>query len=269
MESIFELENRLDISKELKKTMEQLFDDSRATLYSTNNKVYNYHTLQDAINDLVFLDWKYRDTFLTVEEFLESINIDYEDLYYTDFEIDEITFLHFIELLANMKYLLEQHPEIKLSAKTSACLNNIPLILEKMNYKLETLDDRVIITKRNADVDSVLSIVPKNIAAILLEYNDFRIQNNLAAKKKILKDIDLYIEKNIKLKSFDKELDNAIGTIVNKMGVNHPVEEEPYKSFTEKQLLEWYDKCFLMMLHAIRIPKIIDIKNERKTILSN
>ncbi len=65
------------------------------------------------------------------------------------------------------------------------------------------------------------------MASTLLEYNDFRIQDDIKTKQKILKNIDLYIEKNINIKSFDKELDNAIGTIVNKIGVNHPIKEEP------------------------------------------
>ena len=40
-------------------------------------------------------------------------------------------------------------------------------------------------------------------------------------------------------------------------------------SFTEEQLLTWYDKCFLMMLHAIRTVEIRKIKKERKDILNN
>ena len=53
------------------------------------------------------------------------------------------------------------------------------------------------------------------------------------------------------------------------MGVNHPIKDEPYKSFAEEQLLEWYDKCFLMMLHVIRAKEVKKIKNERKALVSN
>ena len=148
-------------------------------------------------------------------------------------------------------------------------IENIPRILEKMNYELKEVEDRVIITKRNSDIDSVLDKVPENIADILLEYNDFKTKSDIVTKKKILKDIDLYIEKNINVKSFDKDLDNAIGLIVNKMGVNHPIKEEPYKTFSEEQLLEWYDKCFLMMIHAIRTVEVNKIKNERKELLNS
>ena len=137
-----------------------------------------------------------------------------------------------------------------------------------MNYESKQIKDKIIITKRNADVDSILEFVPKNIRDVLLEYNDFRIKNDLEAKQKLLKEIDLYIEGNIKVSSFDTSLDDSIGTIVNKMGVNHPLKEEPFKSFSKEQLLEWYDKCFVMMIHAIRTVEINKIKAERKALVS-
>src|SRR5699024_3518541 len=130
------------------------------------------------------------------------------------------------EFLANMWVLIKKEDSIELSQRAIATMENIPKILEKMNYKLKELEDKVIIVKRDSDVDSILTVVSEDIADILLEYNDFRIKNNIEEKKKILKKIDLYIEKNIKIKSFDKGLDDSIGTIVNKMGINHPIEEE-------------------------------------------
>ena len=168
-----------------------------------------------------------------------------------------------------MTNLLYKESSIKIQPLTMAAIENIPIILEKMNYKIEEIkNDKYIITKRNADVDSILTKVPNKISSILLEYNDFRIREDLEARKKILKDIDLYIEKHKEIKNqIEKALDDSIGIIVNKMGVNHPIKEEPYKSFTDEQLIEWYDKCFLMMLHAIRTIEVNKIKNERKELV--
>ena len=83
-------------------------------------------------------------------------------------------------------------------------------------------------------------------------------------KRKILKDLDLYIEKNIDVKSFDRETDGTIGVIVNKMGINHPIREEKYKNLSEEELLKWYDKCFLLMLYVIRRKEVKNINEERK-----
>ena len=77
--------------------------------------------------------------------------------------------------------------------------------------------------------------------------------------------MDLYIENNKKIyQSSDKDTYNSIQVIVNKMGINHPIKEKPYKSFDDEKLIEWYDKCFKLMIHLIRIKEINDINNERK-----
>lgn len=269
MKSIFDVENRLDIRREYERLARVFYEDRESALYAQDDyHQKEYSTLIEAIDKMIFLKWKYRDTFIDVDEYLEHIGVDYEKtLIYGVEPIDKTTFLYFLEFLANMWVLIKKEDSIELSQRAIATMENIPKILEKMNYKLKELEDKVIIAKRDSDVDSILTVVSEDIADILLEYNDFRIKNNIEEKKKLLKKIDLYIEKNIKIKSFDKGLDDSIGTIVNKMGINHPIEEE-FKTLTVAELTEWYDKCFLMMIHAIRTVEINKIKDERKKLIS-
>lgn len=269
MKSIFDVENRLDIRREYERLARVFYEDRESALYAEDDyHQKEYSTLIEAIDKMIFLKWKYRDTFIDVDEYLEHIGVDYEKtLIYGVEPIDKTTFLYFLEFLANMWVLIKKEDSIELSQRAIATMENIPKILEKMNYKLKELEDKVIIVKRDSDVDSILTVVSEDIADILLEYNDFRIKNNIEEKKKILKKIDLYIEKNIKIKSFDKGLDDSIGTIVNKMGINHPIEEE-FKTLTVAELTEWYDKCFFMMIHAIRTVEINKIKDERKKLIS-
>lgn len=269
MKSIFEIENRLDIPKEFSKLVDMFQENSNAAIYEGKYHSRIYGTFLSAINETVFLEWKYRDTFLDVYEYLQHIGINIDAIDYLKYHINKEQFLYYLEFILNMVLLIDDtnKRKIELLPATIAAIENIPRILEKMNYKIKELDDKIIITKRNADVDSILENVSEDMASTLLEYNDFRIQDDIKTKEKILKNIDLYIEKNINIKSFDKELDNAIGTIVNKMGVNHPIKEEPYKLFTDEQLIEWYDKCFLMMIHAIRTIEVNRIKDERKKLV--
>ena len=269
MKSIFDVENRLDIRREYERLARVFYEDRESALYAEDDyHQKEYSTLIEAIDKMIFLKWKYRDTFIDVDEYLEHIGVDYEKtLIYGVEPIDKTTFLYFLEFLANMWVLIKKEDSIELSQRAIATMENIPKILEKMNYKLKEVEDKVIIVKRDSDVDSILTVVSEDIADILLEYNDFRIKNNIEEKKKILKKIDLYIEKNIKIKSFDKGLDDSIGTIVNKMGINHPIEEE-IKTLTISELTEWYDKCFFMMIHAIRTVEINKIKDERKKLIS-
>lgn len=270
MKSIFEIENRLNVEKEFKRLMDAICYDREAIIFSRHkDSNRHYGTIFEAIDEVAFLEWKYRDTFLNVIEYFEHIGIDYKNVILGKrYNIGNEAFLFFLEFLVNIFKVFENDERIEFTDRAIAYIQNIPRILEKMNYELAKQEDKIIITKRDADVDSVLENVPKNVANLLLEYNDFRIRNDIEAKKKILKALDLYIENNIKIKEFDSELDNTIGTITNKMGINHPRIEEPYKSYTDEQLLEWYDKCFLMMLHVIRTVEIRKIKKERKDIVN-
>ena len=261
MKSIFELENRLDISTEFNKLLEIFEGDKEAVIYENKygNKVYGRFI--DGINETVFLEWKYRDTFLDVFEYLEFIGINEIFLEEGNYN-DQNRFLLYLEFIVNMAYLIKNNNKIKLLPKTNAAINNIAIILEKMNYKIDELDDKIVIIKRNSDVDSVLNTVPEDISKRLLEYNDFRISKNINEKRKILKSIDLYMDNENKYikRNIDNELKNCIETIVNNMGINHNNEEEPFISMTIEEKLEWYDKCFLMMIHAIRSIEVNKIK---------
>ena len=223
------------------------------------------------LNRHVFNLWKYRDTFIELKDYFEFIGID-ESTLNGYRKVDEEAFLNFLELLINLMKVIDKDiglDEIDFeNLKVEKILpHNIPLILEKMNYELYFDEDKICIRKRDADVDSVLNLVPEDISLLLLSYNDIR-NNNIDSKKTILKKIDLYIDSNKqKYKSIGKELLDSIDTIVNKMGINHKPDESPYNKLTETELCVWYDKCFKMMIHLIRTEEIIEIKKERNNLV--
>ncbi len=259
--SIFEIENRLDINKEYKRMRDALFKD-----YAIH---YDYRdfSLYGFLDKYVFNLWNYRDTFTDIDEYLMHIGVDI----YSD-EIDENSFLNLCEFLLNIMKVANEHYNFNnIAFKSLAVKNiighNIPIILERMNYEYIEKGNILYIRKRDADIDSIIETVPENIAELLLEYNDIR-NNNLESKKTILKKIDLYIDKNKgKYKSIGKDLLDSIETIVNKMGINHEVNENPYNQFNDSELCIWYDKCFKMMIHLIRIEEIIEIKKERNKLI--
>ena len=263
IKSIFDIENRLDIQKEFMKMVEVLHKYDKGIYISG----YGYTSFIHYVNCEIFKNWPYRDTFLTVEEYIEHLGITDEILQFKK-RITEEIFLYYIQFILNMTNNYEYNHTDKKDLLI-ALMANIPLILEKMNYRAKYTDEKVIIVKRDADVDSILDKVSLPMAERLLEYNDFRIKNNMQEKKEILKAVDLYIEQNKKeLSGIDNKLYNAIGTIVNEMGVNHPINKK-FKYLTEKELLEWYDKCFLMMIHLIRGLEINKIKRERENLINN
>lgn len=261
--NIFEIKRNLDIQKEFEK-INYTLNNIKDSVIDINDEYMSYY---QAIDEHVFKRWPYRDTALSVSEFLFELGIDNEILTYKK-KIDISAFLNYLEFLLNIEEFSKETGSIHYKFEDiDAVFCNINVILGKMNYLTQNVDDKIIIAKNESDVTSILELVDEDIGKMLLEYTDFRTENDCESKKKIIKQIDLFLEKNIDINSFDKELKNSIGMIVNKMGVNHPITEEPYRSFTEQQLIEWYDKCFLMMLHAIRTVEVNKIKNERKQLL--
>ncbi len=260
--SIFEIENRMDINKEFNRLTESLFEKSVVFYKNSDYSLYEF------FNECIFNKWEYRDTFVDLDEYLEHINVNlYNEC------ISQESFLNFLELLLNLMKTAKDKINFNCvyfgSLKVQNIIeHNIPLILEKMNYEQFYENGTIRIRKRDADIDSVLEVVPENISNLLLSYNDIR-NNNIENKKTILKKIDLFIDNNEKeYKSLDSKLVDAIGTIVNKMGINHLSKEKPFCDINNEDLNIWYDKCFKMMIHLIREKEIIKIKKERNKLLN-
>lgn len=250
--TIFELEIRVDLNHELKKLRNKLHEED--FIYYNNNWI----TFERLIDLSAFKDWEYRGTCFNVKEYLNRINFNFTCNQIEDDEgivDDHTSVLHYFEFILNMKNILRfdiAHYQLANKSVFENVFENIDIILEQLNYKYKVVEDKIIVVKRNADVDSVLGLVPENIASLLLHYIDFSIKDDLEAKKDILKNIDLYIENNKKMKSYvESSIWNKFQKIVNKMGVNHPIDEE-YKDYSEQEIIKEYDNCFLLMIHTIR-----------------
>lgn len=264
--SIFEIENRLDIQVEFERIIELMYDDFGVWIEHTYKSLYYY------LDNYVFCIWKYRDTFVNLDDYLNHIGINNSVINgYTN--ISKENFLYFIELLANLYFVIEKEIGLKnikyANLKVeNTIIHNIPIILEKMNYELVKIDDRVIIRKRDADIDSILEVVPENISELLLSYNDIR-NNNIDSKKSIIKKIDLYIDGDKKkYKSISADLLNSIDIIINNMGINHFNNNKIFNAFSNEELCKWYDKCFKMIIHLIRMEYVSKISKEVKSLVS-
>lgn len=258
--SIFDIEIRIDINYEFERLKEILFEDN--SLYYDRND----YSLYSFFNDEIFPIWKYKGMFIDFEDFVNRMDI--------NFDLDrcsEEKFLLLLELLINLwpiaELKLDSNYEKYFSKRVLGYMRmNLPLLIEKMNYQIVNDDKKYKIIKRDSDVDSILDIVSNDCAKLLLSYNDIR-NNTFEIKKNILKELDLYIEKDKKnYQNADNDTYNTIQVIVNNMGVNHPIKKEPYLSFKQDELIEWYDKCFRSIIHLIRKKEINEINKERKKI---
>lgn len=265
LNNIFDIEIRLDINKEFSKMVNYLHH-TRNTTITSGHSSRRISTFINAIDSYAFKQWPHRGTAINCEEYLENIGLP-EYYFKDDISISEKSFLYYLEFIYNIYYFSYYQCYIKVTDENvKAILENMDVIAEKLNYKFIKFDDKYLLTKRDPDVDSVLAIVEEDIGKLLLEYNDIRVKENIKRKSEILKYIDKYIEKQKSIFSkADSDTYNSIGYIMNNFGINHKMNDK-YLTITEKELLKWYDKCFILAIHLIRTLKIKEINQERKSL---
>ena len=232
VKSIFDIERRVDFDEEYSRILSAL---NSATIHRRNFWFYL---------DEIFTKWKYRGTAFDWQQYLGDIGI---------FNIEDCSNeekFYVLQFLANMFQLIIENTPPNEFENISHIAVNIARLLEKMNYQLSRIEDKYIIVKRDADVDSVLEN-SKTISDYLLSYNDFAIENDLVEKKILLKHIYDYIENNSKkYKGINNSLYKDISFIVNNFHVRH--ENESQIQITKKDLITVYDIRFKMMIHLIR-----------------
>ena len=271
--SIFDLEKRTDLKKETKRLMEYF----KRTQFLDINGIYN-RTLFDLINSS-FEYWPYRNTAFNIYDFFDlvNINIDIEVmneancLYFLQFIYDYIMWLK--EPLHSLDNYIRESSFSDVRRYNiqyfDTITQNINIILEMCNYKIVKISDHYTFVKRDADVDSVLPVIANNdnIKISLLQYHDFRIENNLEEKRKILITIAKYIEENKDIyKEKNHTLYKKISEILNNCKIRH-LNEKQY-DLSDNDLISIYDLCFNMMLHLIRDIDINEAFSEFKKSLN-
>ncbi|MEG1597725.1 MAG: hypothetical protein RR294_06890 [Bacilli bacterium] len=260
--SIFDIEVRIDINKEFRKMVKYFQHTENTTFYKER-----CYSLIGAIDKKAFKKWPYRGTAINCEEYLDNIGL--SCFCFTDGSIiEKDKFLYYLEFIYNIIKFSAENSYIRTEDETIiALIANIFEIAEKINYKFVECGDKCLLLKRDADVDVILELVDEDIAKLLLEYNDFKVKADLHRKREILKSLDIFIEKNqLNYSKLDKDTYGSIGYIMNNFGINHKINSK-YKD-NDIDLIQWYDKCFTLCIHLIRLSQIREINNERKSLES-
>ena len=88
---IFQLEHKKTYKEEYQKMMKVLM----SKCISYEKKDYNYF---DYMNEYIFHNWKYRDTYLDIYEYLNSIGVNSKNK-----KITKESFINFLEFILNMQ----------------------------------------------------------------------------------------------------------------------------------------------------------------------
>ena len=238
-----------------------MFEDLNSTVvYSF---VYGDHTLIRCLEEGI-KDWPYRRASNSIRAYAHSLNFTYPGR--TD--ADKI---YCFELLANLinwvssneiNYLsrrkLTGKGKSRLITECKRCYDNIEYYLEQLNMNIRThnvVDNfpQYRIGKRDVDVDVVLEAVPE-LADILLSYLDIRNQNDIEAKRLILKQIADFLEPKKVSKIYDgtcyHTLCDDLFYIFNNFSIRHNNDDKI--KLTQKDLMGLYDSTFKAAVHLFQ-----------------
>ena len=277
VQSIFDLEVRLDFDKEYKRLIEMIESPSFDVPYKSRLTF-------EQMASVVFPFWPYRHTARTVLEYFELKHINFassafsrEDrLYNIQFLSD---FIHWIgdypHHIANgydrgdVERLLTELEDI--NHRIFVMLSqNIREIIESLNMEIRTINGHITFIKGDADVDSVLSQLEteSNIRLLLLSYNDFRVESSLEEKQQILKKLADWLEpQKDRYKAISPNLTSDVFSALNNGNIRHNNQRQWIFETREEQI-KMYDKIFKLILHLIREEDIKKIHEEIKTLNS-
>ena len=272
VKSIFELEKRTDIRKECLRIEKYLAKPQ----FRNFDGYYHNNTFWSMVNSCFKL-WPYRYTATNASDFFDLLELhtkveemnNTEYFYYLQFIFDFIMWIssycdddiYDIDFNADLYNLfIDNEDEFNLIT------TNIKIIMDFSNYSIEKINNHYTFIKRDADTDSILSIIENedDLRLALLEYNDFRIENDINEKRIILKKLGDYLEpKRKEFNSINKSLTDDIFYMLNKFYIRHN-NDGNIKFDSNTDYIKWYDKLFKMIIHLIRSKYILDVQKELK-----
>lgn len=272
VKSIFELEKRTDIKKECLRMEKYLNKPQFRSIDGYSNDSTFWRTVNSC-----FKFWPHRYTATNASDFFDLLELhtkveemnNTEYFYYLQFIFDFIMWIssycdddiYDIDFNADLYNLfIDNEDEFDLIT------TNIKIIMDFSNYSIEKINDHYTFIKRDADTDSILSIIENenDLRLALLEYNDFRIENDINEKRIILKKFGDYLEpKRKEFNSINKSLTDDIFYMLNKFYIRHN-NDGNIKFDSNTDYIKWYDKLFKMIIHLIRSKYILDVQKELK-----
>lgn len=279
------LGKKIDYYNEYEKLYE-MFNEDKVINYG----IYNYSWA--GLFEKFIEYWDYRNVYTTVDEMLGYLELD-ESVSNEENVIEKILLL--IDFILNVcefiKYKEREHfsefydlgnDRINLIfIKSDILLKNIDIILKDLGYKKVKKENyKIMLMKDKADpVATALIVEDESIASLILDYNDFRIENDLKAKKDILNSLGQYIEPLRKdIRNANSSLEDYIFFCLNKLHIRHNNKSGKDKikyvaNIKKKDLINWYDKVYDLILIAIRLVEMPnyfkDFKELKKNIIED
>lgn len=268
--NIFEiLEEKYDIQHEY---------DVILNLFHSPILIRNYNntieptTIENAINETCFYNWKQRGSCISIADMLQKLNFDSLDSSTLDYKIYQLEYFCNLIDLANMKlqatpniptlcYPRLDLPTFQKTPNMVILEKNIDLLLEHMNYEKHSFleEEKVILIPKDPAITAAAEISSKSTAMAILKYHHASLKGQLAEKKDILRRI---------AQEYEPTLDNPIDgytdyfktatNMLNNLDIRHNNKVGKKKNdlvinLTNEELEKWYDELYQLLLFCILI----------------
>ena len=264
--NIFQILNdKYDIKEEIGK-IDFLFNNAALLGYSTNYQ-QGQCNVEAAVQDILLYNWKQRGSCLSCEEIRKKLGIDLTKSEQNDILTRLEYYLNIINL-ANTKLT---YPNCQKTQQFAMLEKNIEILLDHLNYECLSLkeDEKIVLIPKNPAATSVAEISTKNTAIAILMYNHASLKGDLNQKQNLLLKIYLEYEKLLQkgIDGFSEYFDKTRG-LVNKLNIKHNNEKE-IENLDNKQLEEWYDELYQLLLFCVLIKDNVKRKNKAEKFLKS
>lgn len=271
---IFEiLEENIDLYEEVDR-LERLAKMDIVTL----DDIFE-NNLETFIDECGLGVWKNRNRFISYQDM--RVKLDITEFQMRNRPAKEQVLLYF-EFMANMLFVcklgFESYTTFEEYQETDAFKyigENLNIIVSSLNMELKTFEEqeKVLLVEKDPAATAVAEIVEPELAYQVIEYNHYLLKGDIEGKQKILKFLaDKFEAIRPEVKSINPTLESNTGYLLNKMNIRHNnvsgKNAIPYvKNMSEKDLENWYDEIYQMILLAIlevdnieRNKKVKDLK---------
>lgn len=234
------------------------------------SRVYEVGTIEQYIDNLLFIRWEYRDRFINITDYRRALHIDRDML---SKKIDNETFLTYIEYVLNMIYLFEKgldSDRFYLSDVNyiQTLIHNIVLVVDRLNYSITNENGLYIIQEKDASM-SALADKHEDIAYRLIEYRRHNMKGDIESKTEILMSLwKKYEPIRDKLKQNNQsKLDDYIGFLLNEVNMRHNnVEGKKAHKLVQKmqnsEFEPWCDQAYDFILLALMLNDYYQVKDD-------
>lgn len=266
-QNMFEiLKSKYDIVREMNKIIDLY---NKISIWVYNYSENSHYSIEELFETQILPDWKQRGSYLTCKEIKNDLNI--TDYFVKESSIDNIIIA--LEYYENIFYLTYKkvygNSEYVFPNEYYLMIQNTRILLDHLNYerKIFEQEEKLILIPKKPEATAVAEISSEETALAILMYNHHSMKGDIEGKRTILYKIaheyetllkkqregynDFFVKTNALLNNLHIRHDNK-----TKEGNKNPVIE-----IDDKELENWYDELYQLLLFCVLIPDNLERKN--------